>query len=61
MIFPGLFVSILTFPGVIVHELAHQLFCYMCNIKVNKVVYFQFGNKCMVRFFYTYAFFPKHR
>jgi predicted small integral membrane protein len=44
MIIPGHIISIITFPGVIVHELAHQLFCYLCNIKVYKVKYFQFGN-----------------
>lgn len=40
----GELISILTFPGVIVHEFAHQLFCYFLNVKVHKVCYFRFGN-----------------
>ena len=42
MIIPGFIISILTFPGVIVHELAHQICCYICGIKVYEVKYFQF-------------------
>jgi len=38
---PGILISIFTFPGTIVHELAHQLFCRWFNIPVFKVVYFQ--------------------
>lgn len=41
---PGIIISILTFPGVIVHELAHQLFCRWYKVSVFKVCYFQFGN-----------------
>lgn len=41
---PGALLSILTFPGVIVHELAHQLFCRLYKIPVFKVVYFQTQN-----------------
>ena len=41
MIIPGFLISLLTFPGVIVHELAHQLFCRWCKVPVFKVVYFQ--------------------
>jgi len=41
MFIPGFLVSIVTFPGVIVHELAHQLFCRLYKIPVFKVVYFQ--------------------
>ena len=44
MIIPGFIISILTFPGVIVHELAHQICCYICGIKVYEVKYFQFKN-----------------
>ncbi|CRZ35484.1 putative zincin peptidase [Herbinix hemicellulosilytica] len=44
MVIPGFIISILTFPGVIVHELAHQIFCYLCGIKVIEVKYFQFKN-----------------
>ncbi len=41
---PGIVISILTFPGVIVHELAHQLFCRWCKVPVYEVKYFQFKN-----------------
>ncbi len=43
---PGIVISIITFPGVIVHELAHQLFCRWCRIPVFEVKYFQFKNPC---------------
>lgn len=41
---PGVIISIITFPGVIVHELAHQIFCYFMKIPVYEVKYFQFKN-----------------
>jgi hypothetical protein len=41
---PGIVITIVTFPGVIVHELAHQLFCRLYKIPVFKVVYFQTEN-----------------
>jgi hypothetical protein len=41
---PGFVITLVTFPGVIVHELAHQLFCRLYKIPVFKVVYFQTGN-----------------
>ena len=44
MFIPGFLITLLTFPGVIVHELAHQLFCRYFKIPVFKVVYFQLGN-----------------
>ncbi|MET0393769.1 MAG: DUF3267 domain-containing protein [Chitinophagaceae bacterium] len=44
MFIPGILISIVTFPGVIVHELAHQLFCRWCKVPVFKVVYFQVEN-----------------
>lgn len=44
MIIPGFVISLVTFPGVIVHELAHQLFCRWCRVPVFKVVYFQMEN-----------------
>ncbi|MCR8558043.1 DUF3267 domain-containing protein [Mucilaginibacter sp. BJC16-A38] len=44
MLIPGFLISLLTFPGVIVHELAHQLFCRWFKVPVFKVVYFQTGN-----------------
>lgn len=39
-------ISAFMFPGVVVHELAHQLFCRLCRISVNKVVYFQLDIPC---------------
>lgn len=44
MIIPGFLVSIATFPGVIVHELAHQLFCRINRVAVLDVCYFQTKN-----------------
>lgn len=41
---PGFLITALTFPGVIVHELAHQLFCRLYKVPVFEVVYFKFGN-----------------
>ncbi|MGB8451671.1 MAG: metalloprotease family protein [Anaerocolumna sp.] len=44
MLIPGILISIITFPGVIIHELAHQIFCYICGLQVYEVKYFQFKN-----------------
>lgn len=44
MFIPGIIISIVTFPGVIVHELAHQLFCRLFKIPVFEVCYFRFEN-----------------
>lgn len=41
---PGFLISILTFPGVIVHEAAHKFFCDRAGVKVRAVCYFRFGN-----------------
>lgn len=41
---PGFLISIVTFPGVIVHELAHQLFCRFMKVPVFEVCYFRFSN-----------------
>jgi hypothetical protein len=41
---PGWIIAIFTFPGVVVHEWAHKKFCDSFNVKVYKVVYFQFKN-----------------
>jgi hypothetical protein len=38
---PGFIISILTFPGVIVHELAHQIVCWLLRIPVFEVCYFR--------------------
>lgn len=43
MIIPGFIIAWVTFPGVIVHELAHQLFCRWQGLAVLDVKYFQFG------------------
>lgn len=40
---PGSFIALLTFPGVILHEFAHQEFCQLFNIPVYEVRYFQLG------------------
>ncbi len=39
---PGEAISLVTFPGIIIHEFAHQISCYICSLKVYKVCYFQF-------------------
>jgi hypothetical protein len=44
MFIPGILITLATFPGVIVHELAHQLFCRWFKVPVFKVVYFQAAN-----------------
>ena len=41
---PGFVISLLTFPGVIVHEMAHLFFCRLYGVEVLKVCYFRFGN-----------------
>lgn len=41
---PGSVITALTFPGVVIHELAHQLFCRYFKIPVYEVCYFRFGN-----------------
>lgn len=41
---PGIVISILTFPGIIVHELGHLLVCRLLGVQVHKVCYFRFGN-----------------
>ena len=46
MYIPGIVISLLTFPGVIVHELAHQICCRLCRIPVYEVKYFRLKNPC---------------
>jgi hypothetical protein len=41
---PGFIITWLTFPGVIIHELAHKLFCQWTGTTVFQVCYFRFGN-----------------
>jgi hypothetical protein len=38
---PGFVIALLTFPGVIVHEMAHQIFCRLLGVPVFKVCYFR--------------------
>ena len=37
---PGPLIAILTFPGIIVHEIAHRLFCHLTGVPVYDVRYF---------------------
>ena len=41
---PGVVVALVTFPGVIVHEVAHQLFCRICRVAVFEVCYLRVKN-----------------
>ncbi len=41
---PGVIISLLTFPGVIVHEAAHLYFCRKFGLAVFDVCYFRFEN-----------------
>jgi hypothetical protein len=44
MFIPGVLISVATFPGVIVHEAAHFLFCRLRRVPVFEVCFFRFGN-----------------
>ena len=41
IIIPGELISILTFPGVILHEVAHKFFCDITNVDVYEIYYFK--------------------
>jgi hypothetical protein len=41
---PGFVIAIITFPGVIVHEVAHMLFCKIRGVPIFDVCYFRVGN-----------------
>ncbi len=41
---PGPIISALTFPGIMVHEFAHESFCRIFKVPVYEVCYFNFGN-----------------
>ncbi len=43
MFFPGYLVATATFPGVIVHEFGHKLFCVLTKTRVLDVCYFRVG------------------
>jgi hypothetical protein len=38
---PGFLITLITFPGVIVHELAHAIFCRLFGLKIYEVCFFQ--------------------
>lgn len=44
IIIPGFLISLLTFPGVIVHEAAHMLFCKLRHVAVFQMCFFRIGN-----------------
>ncbi|MDD4993710.1 MAG: metalloprotease family protein [Paludibacter sp.] len=44
MFIPGKIIAIFTFPGIIVHEFAHMIFCKIRKVAVFEVCYFQFDN-----------------
>lgn len=44
MIIPGILISAITFPGVVAHELSHQICCRICKLPVYEVKYFQVQN-----------------
>lgn len=44
LIIPGFIVALLTFPGIMLHEWAHKLFCDRTRTQVFEVEYFRFGN-----------------
>jgi hypothetical protein len=44
MFIPGILIAYLTFPGVIVHEIGHMVFCRLRKVPVLDVCYFRFEN-----------------
>lgn len=44
MIVPGFIIAIVTFPGVIVHEFGHMLFCKLRGVAVLDYCFLRFGN-----------------
>lgn len=45
MFIPGQAISIATFPGIVVHEIAHQLLCRFFRVAIFDVSYFQHSSK----------------
>ncbi|HMA74765.1 MAG TPA: hypothetical protein VKP67_25225 [Xanthobacteraceae bacterium] len=43
-IIPGFLIAIVTFPGVIAHEVGHRFFCDLADVPVYEVCYFRIGN-----------------
>ncbi len=44
MFIPGELIALLTFPGVILHEIAHRFMCDILKVKVYDVKYFAIGS-----------------
>jgi len=44
MYVPGIFIALVTLPGVVVHEFAHQLFCRLFGVAIFDVKYFQMAD-----------------
>jgi len=40
VLIPAKFIDCITFPGVLLHEVAHQLMCDLCNVPIYSVEYF---------------------
>lgn len=38
------FYSLLTAPGVVIHELGHVVFCVLAGVKIHEIKLFRFGN-----------------
>src|ERR1700681_3896241 len=41
---PGFLIALVTFPGIIIHEVGHRLFCDLAGVPVYEVCYFRTGN-----------------
>jgi hypothetical protein len=46
ILIPGWLVALLTFPGVVCHEVAHRFFCDLAGVPVYSVCYIRLGNPC---------------
>lgn len=42
MFIPGIITSLLTFPGIIIHEIAHRFFCDLAKVPVYEICYIRF-------------------
>lgn len=42
---PGKLMSLITFPGIVVHEIAHRLFAELLGVPVYSIKYFQINDK----------------
>lgn len=41
---PNWLINFISFPGTVVHETAHEFFCWLFGVRVKRVVYFQKGS-----------------